>query len=237
MGNLCIRNFVADHLFSSEKKNQSRARESSPSKYPLTRRKPISRKDQKINFTSFLTRQSMFKSKRVFPVHLQAVSTVAIFIATVSGFVLSDSPKALALTNVTSNFQVTATVTGTCTLATTTLAFGTYSPSGAALAGSTTISPTCTNSTPWTLSFNAGTTSGGTISQRLMANGSATLKYNLYTTAADTTVLGDGTSGSSTITGTGTGAAQATTIYGLIPTGQYVTAGSYADTITATISY
>jgi spore coat protein U-like protein len=145
--------------------------------------------------------------------------------------------KAQALTNVTSQFQVTATVSGTCTLSTNTLAFGTYSPSGAALAGSTTVVATCTNTTPYTLSFNAGATSGGTISQRLMANGAATLKYNLYTTAADTTLLGDGTSSSSTIAGTGTGAAQTSTIYGLIPTGQYVTIGSYSDTITATISY
>jgi len=144
---------------------------------------------------------------------------------------------AAALTNVTSQFQVTATVAGTCTLATTALSFGAYSPSGSILTGSTTVAPTCTTSTPWTLSFNAGATSGGTISQRLMANGAATLKYNLYTTSADTTILGDGTSSSSTLTGTGTGAAQSTTIYGAIPAGQYVTPGSYSDTITATISY
>jgi spore coat protein U-like protein len=152
-------------------------------------------------------------------------------------FALASVHDAAATTNVTSQFQVTATVAGTCTLSTTTLAFGTYSPSGAALAGSSTVVATCTNTTPYTLSFNAGTTSGATISQRLMANGAATLKYNLYTSAADTTVLGDGTSGSSTITGTGNGAAQTSTIYGLIPTGQYVTIGSYSDTITATISY
>jgi len=151
--------------------------------------------------------------------------------------ILSGPRAALALTNVTSQFQVTATVAGTCTLSTNTLAFGTYTPSGAALAGSTTVVATCTNTTPWTLSFNGGSTSGGTIAQRLMANGAATLKYNLYTSAADTSLLGDGTSSSVTLTGTGTGAAQTSTIYGLIPTGQYVTIGSYSDTITATISY
>jgi spore coat protein U-like protein len=150
---------------------------------------------------------------------------------------LQTVPDAQATTNVTATFQVTATVAGTCSLSTNPLAFGTYTPSSASLAGSTTIAATCTNSTPYTLSFNAGATSGGTISQRLMANGSATLKYNLYTSAADTTVLGDGTSSSSTITGTGTGSAQTSTIYGLIPTGQYVSIGSYSDTITATISY
>ncbi len=145
---------------------------------------------------------------------------------------------ALATTNVTSQFQVTATVAGTCTLTTTNLAFGAYNPAtSTALTGTTTVSPTCTNTTPYTLSFDGGTTSGGTIAQRLMANGAATLKYNLYTTSADTTILGDGTSGSSTLSGTGNGAAQSTTIYGAIPVGQYVTPGSFADTVTATVSY
>jgi len=161
----------------------------------------------------------------------------AMTVSTAAMFTLGGMHAAQALTNVTATFQVTATVAGTCTLATNPLAFGTYTPSSASLAGSTTIAATCTNTTPWTLSFNLGSTSGGSISQRLMANGAATLKYNLYTSAADTTILGDGTSSSVTITGTGTGSAQTSTIYGLIPTGQYVTIGSYSDTITATISY
>jgi len=150
---------------------------------------------------------------------------------------LVPSAGAMALTNVTSSFSVTATVSGTCTLATATLAFGSYNPGGSALAGSTTVTPTCTTSTPYTLSFDKGTTTGGTIAQRLMVNGSVTLKYNLYTTAADSTLLGDGTSGSSTLSGTGTGAAQTITIYGLIAAAQYVTPGSYSDLVTATISY
>ncbi len=160
-----------------------------------------------------------------------------IWVSTVTAFMLAWAANAFALTNVTATFQVTANLGGVCTLTTNTLAFGTYTPSASALAGSTTIIPTCTNSTPWTLSFNNGSTTGGTISQRLLANGAATLNYNLYTSAADTTILGDGTSGSNTITGTGTGAAQSITIYGLIPAGQFVTVGSYSDTITATISY
>ncbi len=165
------------------------------------------------------------------------VKRISLYVALPIGCLAIWTTPAEALTNVTSNFSVTATVTGTCTLTTTTLAFGTYTPTGGILTGSTTVTPTCTTSTAWTLAFNAGSTSGGTISQRLMANGAATLKYNLYTTSADTTLLGDGTSSSSTLTGTGTGAAQATTIYGAIPAGQYVTPGSYSDTITATISY
>jgi spore coat protein U-like protein len=40
-----------------------------------------------------------------------------------------------------------------------------------------------------------------------------------------------------TVAGTGNGAAQAITVYGQAAAGQYVAPGSYADTITATITY
>jgi spore coat protein U-like protein len=39
------------------------------------------------------------------------------------------------------------------------------------------------------------------------------------------------------VTGTGNGAIQALTVYGQTPAGQYVSPGSYTDTITATITY
>jgi spore coat protein U-like protein len=39
------------------------------------------------------------------------------------------------------------------------------------------------------------------------------------------------------VTGTGNGAAQVLTVYGVIPANQFVTAGSYTDTIIATVNY
>ena len=39
------------------------------------------------------------------------------------------------------------------------------------------------------------------------------------------------------VSGTGNGSAQAITVYGQIPAAQYVTPGSYTDTITVSVTY
>ena len=54
----------------------------------------------------------------------------------------------------------------------------------------------CTNGTAFTVALDAGTTSGGTLAQRLMSNGSGSkVQYNLYTDSADTHIWGDGNGG------------------------------------------
>ena len=103
----------------------------------------------------------------------------------------------------TANFNVTAVVQSTCSATAATLAFGNYTPGAGALTGSSNISVKCTKNTPYTVSLNAGSTTGGTLAQRLMASGANTLQYNLYTTVAATTVFGDGTASTATIPGTG----------------------------------
>jgi spore coat protein U-like protein len=100
----------------------------------------------------------------------------------------------------------------------------------------------CTKSTPFTVALNAGTTAGGTVGQRLMANGANTLEYNLYTTGTWTTVFGDGTLSSVTQAGAGNGVATANpfTVYGQLPdstNNQAAVPGAYTDTITVTVSY
>ena len=79
---------------------------------------------------------------------------------------------------------------------------------------------TCTNSTAFTLSFNAGSTGGATTAQRLMANGAETLQYNLYTDNTYATVL-DATH---TLSGTGAGPSspQSVTFYAKAPKSQNV---------------
>ena len=116
--------------------------------------------------------------------------------------------------------------------------FGNYNPvSGADVDASSTIDVTCTPSASYTVELNAGATVGGVISARLMTDGSNTLEYNLYTDAGRTTVWGDGTASSVTAAGTGSGAQQSLTVYGRIPASQSVPAGSYSDTVTATINF
>ncbi|HVY21839.1 MAG TPA: spore coat protein U domain-containing protein [Steroidobacteraceae bacterium] len=164
-------------------------------------------------------------------------SISALLIASVLGV----SGVASAATTSTS-FSVTATVLKTCSATSANLAFGSYTPGAGALTGSTAVNVKCTNGTTFTVALNAGTTTGGTIAQRLMANGSNTLQYNLYTTSSYTTIFGDGTGGSSPQNGTGTGlgSAVAVNVYGQLPdnaTNQNAVPGIYSDTITATVTY
>ena len=142
---------------------------------------------------------------------------------------------------VTTTFGVSATVLKTCSVAANPLGFGNYTPSTGALAVNTTVNVKCTKTTPFTVTLNGGSTAGGAIAQRLMTNGTDTLQYNLYTTAAFATLFGDGTTGVG-VPGVGTGLATAVavTVYGSLPdnaTNQAVSTGAYTDTINVTVTY
>ena len=135
----------------------------------------------------------------------------------------------------TTTFQVTATVQATCLISATNLSFGTYS--GAVANSTSTITVTCTNTTPYNVGLNAGTAPGATVTTRKMSGpGGALLAYALYQDAAHTINWGN-TIGTDTETGTGNGSGQALTVFGQAAAGQFVTPGAYVDTITATITY
>jgi len=143
----------------------------------------------------------------------------------------------------TASFNVTATVLATCSASATTVAFPNYTPGGGAVTASGAITVKCTNGSAYTVKLNAGSTSGDAFTQRLMASGTNTLQYNLYTTAALTTVFGDGTGSTATVGGTGAGinTANTVTVYGQLPdntTNQSAAvSSSYSDTIAVTVSY
>jgi spore coat protein U-like protein len=144
----------------------------------------------------------------------------------------------------TSSFQVTATVLSTCSATASAVAFPNYTPGGGVVTANGTISVKCTNTSPYTVALNAGSSTGDAFTQRLMtlAAGTATLQYNLYTTAGFATVFGDGTGTTAKVPGTGAGLATAvnTTVYGQLldsAANQAAAPGNYSDTITVTISY
>lgn len=148
----------------------------------------------------------------------------------------------------TAPFSVTSSVTSSCNAPSVgALAFGTYDPlSGSALTATTTITITCTNTTPIvSVTLNAGTVAGTINARKMELNGTdatKTLSYNLYTSSGTSpSIWGDGTSGNvvNNVTGSaGTGSAQTLTVYGTIPASQTsVVPGSYSDTITVTINY
>ncbi len=140
----------------------------------------------------------------------------------------------------TSSLSVNATVTANCSVSTTAVAFGNVNVLSGTNADATGgLSITCTSGTTWSASADAGAGTGASLATRKMASGANLLNYALYTDSARTTVWGDAaTTATVKFSGTGTGAAQASTIYGRIASGQTsVPAGSYADTVTVTVTY
>lgn len=140
----------------------------------------------------------------------------------------------------TTTFQVTATVSAGCVISATNHDFGIYTPSSLAdnINGTNTISATCTLGVPYSIGLNAGIGTGATVASRKMTRvgGAEMLEYSLYQTVDRLVVLGN-TLAIDVITGLGTGLAIAHTVFGKISAGQNVPAGSYADTVTATITF
>ena len=100
-----------------------------------------------------------------------------------------------------------------------------------------TVSVTCTNTTPYNVGLSAGLATGATVVTRSMTGpASALLGYQLYRDSAHSLNWGI-TIATDTLAGTGNGSAQPLTVYGLVPAGQYVAPGTYSDTITATVTY
>lgn len=141
------------------------------------------------------------------------------------------------ITSVT--FQVTANVLPECQVSTFTLPFGNYDPVGAHLTNplnaNTTVNVFCTRGVTGNVSMSAGDNPLG--SGRQMAFGANRLQYNIFTTAAYSTIWNtvNRLSGLSTskLTPLGGGLIG----YGQIPPGQPAVPGSYFDTLVATVEY
>ena len=79
-----------------------------------------------------------------------------------------------------------------------------------------------------------------TFNPRRMLNGSESLNYNLYLDAARTSIWGDGTGGTQTFFNhnpQGNNRDIVIPIFGRIPAGQDVGAGTYTNTVTATVQF
>jgi len=134
----------------------------------------------------------------------------------------------------TASFSLTVTIQTSCTISANALSFGQYSR--ALLKANTTLSVTCSDTTPYNVGLNAGTATGATVTTRKMTGPSGKLlDYSLFSNSGYTTNWGNASG--SWVSGTGTGAAQTLTVYGEIPANQDTISGTYTDTITATVNY
>jgi spore coat protein U-like protein len=142
----------------------------------------------------------------------------------------------------TANLTVTAQVEATCTVTTTTLAFGSYDPTSAnvssPLDGTATVAVTCTSGTSATIGLGQGLyAAGGSTDlvplRRLFNGATGYLSYYLYEDASRAVAWGS--AGPVVI---GTGVQDSHTVYGRISAGQTsAPAGSYSDTVVATVTY
>jgi spore coat protein U-like protein len=168
---------------------------------------------------------------------IQLLSLAATVALTLAG------ATAVAATD-TSNMAVSATVTANCTISAGALGFGDYDPvvthASADLDSSATLTITCTNGSAATITLGQGssadTGSTDTVPLRRMTDGTDFLSYYLYQEAGRTTVWGNDASSDVDYTGTGS-ETTSTTVYGRASQAQNVPAGSYSDTVVATITF
>ena len=140
---------------------------------------------------------------------------------------------------VTTSFQVQANVNAQCSISAVNLTFPAVDPLSSQTDGATTVSVKCTKNSPYTVGLNAGTTTGSTIAQRLMANGADTMDYNLYTDAGRSSIWGNSAGSWVSGTGAGMGTAQVLNVYGRVAAGQTnLAVGTFTEpTVTVTVTY
>ena len=144
-------------------------------------------------------------------------------------------------TSITSNttgisFTTTATVSNICSISTANINFGSVPNLSSSVAATGSIILQCTHGDAYNVGLNAGSGSGATIANRLMTYGSYTVTYSLYQNSAHSVVWGN-TIGTNTVSGTGSGATQTLTVYGLVPVQTAPAAGTFNDTVVATVTY
>ena len=130
-----------------------------------------------------------------------------------------------------------------CNVAATGISFGNYDVFSTGPVDSTgTVTVSCDDIPPVSPVIAIGPGGAGTFLPRGMRHASLPdrLGYNIFTSPSMAVVWGDGTGGTSTVTMgpvPGRRPPRPVTIYGRIPAGQNVSAGTYSDTLVVTITW
>jgi spore coat protein U-like protein len=139
--------------------------------------------------------------------------------------------------------NVSVFVKHSCSMNTTSMAFGTYdgvvANASNALEATATVISTCTSGAEALITMNAGASAGSGSAdapvRRMTAGPGKYLDYQVYSDVARDTVWGNTIPTGVALTGTGV--PQSLTVYGSIPSAQVVPEGDYSDQIYVTISY
>jgi spore coat protein U-like protein len=144
--------------------------------------------------------------------------------------------------NTTSNINVSASVTATCSISAGALAFGSYDPVvGSQVDGQATLSVSCTKGATATITLGQGShAAGGSTDsspvRRMKDAGTNHLSYALFSDLARTTEWGNTAGTGVDYTSIGSAAASVI-VYGRIAASQDLPAGAYTDTVVATVTF
>jgi spore coat protein U-like protein len=165
-------------------------------------------------------------------------------IAAFAGLIVAASTfAAVHASTSTANLTVQLQVDGTCTVNAATLDFGSTGLLASPITASTSLSVTCSTSTPYSIGLDNGANFSTT---RRMRQGATSnfIGYGLYTDAGLTNAWTTASSSTACATtnscalGTGNGSAQSITVFGQVPAlGTGPVPGAYADTVTITVTY
>lgn len=123
-----------------------------------------------------------------------------------------------------------------CSVSTDPIAFGVYDVfSSVSLASTGSLTVRCLY--PTSVAVWLGKGGAPTNNPRQMSSGLTRLNYNLYVDANHTAIWGDPNPNHVDVTLSWWWWPTTLTVYGLIPAGQDVPAGSYADTVTVTVNF
>lgn len=170
---------------------------------------------------------------------MSSVVVAAAAVAVAAGMM---APASALAGTATSNMNVSATVSSTCSITAGSLVFGSYDPVTAAeVDGQATVAVSCTKGATATITLGQGSHSGGGSTdaapiRRMKDGGTNFLSYSLFSNGARSTVWGN-------TAGTGVGytapssAQTQLTVYGRIGASQDIPSGSYSDVVVATITF
>lgn len=140
----------------------------------------------------------------------------------------------------TTTFQVLANVVGVCGVTAVNMNFGTYDPvvtnAITPLDVTGNVALTCNTGLTAEISLNLGTSASGSV-RRMAGAPSGFLNYEIYLNAGRTTVWGTTAPNTVVTTAAPSIVTRNYTTYGRIPAAQDVPIGSFADTITVTVTY
>jgi spore coat protein U domain-containing protein, fimbrial subunit CupE1/2/3/6 len=132
--------------------------------------------------------------------------------------------------------SVSATVSSNCTIGSTAINFGSPGVLTTNKDAQGTLSIQCTANLPYAVSLNGGTSGATDPAQRKMRFSGSDVIYGLYRDSARSLPWGS-TTGVNTLSGTGTGLTQTLNVYGRVAPQTTSKAGTYTDTIIATVTY